>query len=450
MRGYFMGNYEKILDLKQDNALSQIISYITPCTKILEMGAYSGRLTKYLKEELNCLVDIVEIDDEAGAKAQKYARNSFLGQEHGDIEKYLWEKSLEDQKYDYIIFADVLEHLTNPETALERCKKFLTSTGCILCSIPNIAHNSILINLYYNTFRYTDTGLLDSTHRWFCGLNDLRNVSEKLGYSIADIKSVNVEPEYTEQAKFFDWRYHELDDFLQRREFGNAYQIVFKLQLQEPVKIENNLSAPINKMEVVIEKDHLLETIDENIYLGQKVKKEIRISAGETKILIHPTIGCPCYVKDLVIETKAQIVTFSSNCIEEYQDSGLYVFLTNYPEYQMSVNSIEAEKIRIEYELQLISRKEALDQFHEVQSKKMQQAQSLIQDLRRDNQILNEQRELLTGEKETLISEKGVLETTKKEIENELTQLKQKIDEFKETLIGKLLWTILKKKKLSK
>ena len=109
-----MTKYNFELDFKKENSLSIIIGFIKKGSKILEFGPANGRLTKYLKNEMNCEIDIVEIDETSGKEASLYARKSLIGEKFGNIDNELWVDELENEKYDYIIFADVLEHLKNP------------------------------------------------------------------------------------------------------------------------------------------------------------------------------------------------------------------------------------------------------------------------------------------------------------------------------------------------
>jgi len=46
--------------------------------------------------------------------------------------------------FDYVIFADVLEHLRDPLEVLKRTKKYLNENGSVLISVPNIAHNAVI------------------------------------------------------------------------------------------------------------------------------------------------------------------------------------------------------------------------------------------------------------------------------------------------------------------
>src|SRR5579885_23552 len=115
-----MSKYDFTLDMETRNSNSVILQGIKPGSTVLEVGCAHGRMTKYLKETLNCSVDIIEIDEEAGKVACEWACRAWLGPERGDIENgILQELSI---RYDYIVFADVLEHLVHPEKVLSDAK----------------------------------------------------------------------------------------------------------------------------------------------------------------------------------------------------------------------------------------------------------------------------------------------------------------------------------------
>lgn len=177
-----MDKYDFELDLSSRNSLKLINDRIKPHSHVLEFGCANGRLTKYLVKEKHCIVDIVEISETAGRNAAKFARNSLIGDKEGNIENFYWVDIYNGNRYDYIIFADVLEHLYNPFNVLDRCRCFLKENGSIVLSVPNIAHSSVILNLLQNEFRYTRTGLLDDTHIRFFTVNSLDKMINDLNY----------------------------------------------------------------------------------------------------------------------------------------------------------------------------------------------------------------------------------------------------------------------------
>ena len=179
-----LGNYDFALDLATENSLSVLLTYIKKGSRVLELGPANGRLTRYLKEAMECTVDIVEIDAAAGQEAAQYAKHACLGIPEGDIDGDAWALKLKDERYDFILFADVLEHLRSPEKALRRSKELLKEAGSILVSVPNIAHNAILLSLMAGKFEYADVGLLDRTHVHFFTRDSFHRMAAAVGCAI--------------------------------------------------------------------------------------------------------------------------------------------------------------------------------------------------------------------------------------------------------------------------
>lgn len=225
-----MSKYDFELDMIGINSNSLILKEIAPNSDVLEFGPAHGRMTKYLKEILNCNVSIVEKDKKAGSKAAKYADTYFLGHKLGDIEKYLWLKNLTKQ-YDYIIFADVLEHLYNPWKALTSIKSLLKPTGQVLISVPNIGHNAVLIDLLNNKFEYREVGLLDNTHIRFFTQPSLLDMVHKSGFSVKKMLDAHNVVENTEFKNSYEDIPYEVASFLKQRECGDVYQFVWSLSL---------------------------------------------------------------------------------------------------------------------------------------------------------------------------------------------------------------------------
>jgi len=219
-----MSNYDVSLDLDSRNSLSLIISRISKNSTILEFGPANGRMTKYLKETLDCTVYAVELDKDAAKDASEFCEDILVG----DIGKFDWLKKYQNIEFDYIIFADVLEHLYDPQTVLTKAKRLLKIDGSVLMSLPNIAHNAIIMDLLDDKFTYRKTGLLDNTHIRFFTKNTLEELITKCGLEIAFETASYEDPSNTE----FKNNYADLDgpiaNLLSSRVFGEAYQFIFE------------------------------------------------------------------------------------------------------------------------------------------------------------------------------------------------------------------------------
>ncbi|MBU3127142.1 rhamnan synthesis F family protein [Clostridium tagluense] len=232
-----MSKYDFELDLDSENSLSNIINMIKPKSKVLEFGPANGRMTKYLSRNMNCEIDIVEMDESAGIEASQYSNKSFVGEDLGDIEKYKWLEELKNEQYDYIVFADVLEHLRFPQKILKACKKILKDKGSIIISAPNIAHNSVIIDLINDEFKYNEVGLLDNTHISFFSYKSLVRMIEESGYKTVIERATYCGVGENEINNNYNCVSKEFSKALRKRDKGNLYQFVFEVKKKEHVMI---------------------------------------------------------------------------------------------------------------------------------------------------------------------------------------------------------------------
>lgn len=126
--------------------------------RILDVGCGSGALGAALKARGAALVAGIERDDEAASRA-----NGRLDKlVHGDLEQSV--PAFDRGEFDVIVFADVLEHLTDPERTLARFLPLLAPCGRVVVSVPNFRFYAVLLRLAVDRWTYTDSGVRDRTH----------------------------------------------------------------------------------------------------------------------------------------------------------------------------------------------------------------------------------------------------------------------------------------------
>ena len=207
----------------------KIINMIKDGASVLECGCATGYITKYLSETKHCNMSIVEYEQEAFDLAKQYAQDGVCA----DLNQPSWAEHFAGTQFDYILFMDVLEHLYNPRLALQSAEKLLKEDGKILISLPNIAHNDILINLNNNAFNYMNLGLLDDTHIRFFGKSNIPALFETTGLQLTEYDCTYMKTGASEQF------WHEpclvsdtLMELLSQREDGEIYQFILTAQKQ--------------------------------------------------------------------------------------------------------------------------------------------------------------------------------------------------------------------------
>jgi 2-polyprenyl-3-methyl-5-hydroxy-6-metoxy-1,4-benzoquinol methylase len=230
-----MSKYDCELNLEDRNSLSVLVAKVKPNSIVLEFGPANGRMTKYMKEQLNCKVYAVEIDEDAAKDAEQYTEKIIVD----SIENYRWQEEFKDLQFDYIIFADVLEHLYYPERVLKSVKEFLKEDGSILVSIPNIAHNSIIINLLKNEFNYNPTGLLDDTHIRFFTKKTFDQLIERSGYFTSYETAIFINPQNTEFGNSYSEVIPEMSEYLQNLPCGEIYQFIYEMKKNKTTTISD-------------------------------------------------------------------------------------------------------------------------------------------------------------------------------------------------------------------
>jgi len=130
----------------------------SPGARILDVGCGAGALSAALKAAGATHVAGIELDPEAAAKAGTSLDVVVQG---GALEANL---PFSKGEFDYVIFGDVLEHLPDPEAALDRYLPYLAPEGRLVVSVPNMRFYSVLLRLMFDRWSYTDSGVRDRTH----------------------------------------------------------------------------------------------------------------------------------------------------------------------------------------------------------------------------------------------------------------------------------------------
>ena len=150
-----------------------MVGLVPEGARVLEFGCATGYMSSVLKSREGCTVTGIEISPEAAEIAREHCDRVIVG----DAEELDYGELLGKERFDAILFADVLEHLKRTRRGPRADPTLPRDRGTVIASIPNIAHGSVRLALLAGEFRYRELGLLDNTHlRFFTSSWDPRAV----------------------------------------------------------------------------------------------------------------------------------------------------------------------------------------------------------------------------------------------------------------------------------
>lgn len=166
--------------------------------RILDVGCAAGYLGKSLREKGHHVIGV-----ESDAAAAETARPYYAAFHLADIETFAFPYRRE---FDYILFADVLEHLRDPWEVLRRAIPALRDSGRIIISVPNVANWTIRLSLLFGKFDPRERGILDKTHLHFFTLRTLTRTMNQVFCRVLDVTPTPVPVQlvlpFTERKSF--------------------------------------------------------------------------------------------------------------------------------------------------------------------------------------------------------------------------------------------------------
>lgn len=155
----------------------------TDARTILELGCGAGVLGQAVKQRQQARVVGIEGNLDAATAASNVIDEVHCA--NLDNFDFPWP----EQEFDCVVAGDVLEHLVDPWSMLDKIKAALCRNGTLLVSIPNASFPQVIEQLANGRFDYEDQGILDRTHLRFFTRQTFSEALEQAGFSI-----VRVEP----------------------------------------------------------------------------------------------------------------------------------------------------------------------------------------------------------------------------------------------------------------
>jgi len=116
------------------NHAMKVIGFLK-ITRVLDLGVGDGSVVKQLVDALglDCVVYGVDIDE----RALKQAKERGIIVSKVDLNKD--KLPYQDNYFDLVLMEEVIEHLANPDNALEEVRRVLKPGGLFIITTPNLA-----------------------------------------------------------------------------------------------------------------------------------------------------------------------------------------------------------------------------------------------------------------------------------------------------------------------
>ncbi len=91
--------------------------------------------------------------------------------------------------FDFVVCADVLEHLRDPDSLLRQVRSRIARGGILIASLPNSGNIYFRLSVLFGRFPEHDSGLFDRTHLHFYTWDGWRDLLRRNGFRITTIRT---------------------------------------------------------------------------------------------------------------------------------------------------------------------------------------------------------------------------------------------------------------------
>ena len=156
----------------------EVSKLVKPNSRVLDVGCDDSSLKDLIKPLSYMGIDVEKKNVE---NLKKQGDKSFLL----NLNNY---RSLPTkEKFDYIFFLDVLEHVVNPKKVLNDFKKLLNKDGKIIISLPNDYHFQNKIRFLFNK-KLIEYPFWEYGHLHIFPIKEGKKFLEEQGFKILNIK----------------------------------------------------------------------------------------------------------------------------------------------------------------------------------------------------------------------------------------------------------------------
>lgn len=170
-----------------DDERAEVQQFVPPGPmSFLDVGCASGGFGRGLRRRFPAARIVgVEVVDTSASEARANGYDLV-------VDGYFPEALDLGERFDCILFNDVLEHMIDPWSAVGASRELLNPGGCVVSSIPNVRYFPVLVDLLRrDRWDYADWGVLDRTHVRFFTRSTMHEMFAEAGFIVERIEGIN-------------------------------------------------------------------------------------------------------------------------------------------------------------------------------------------------------------------------------------------------------------------
>ena len=148
--------------------------------RILDFGCGTGMLGAALKDQMACEIVGVTFSEAEAAEAQRRIDRVLVD----NLDTFTAPPDF--GSFDVVICSHILEHLREPQRLLRIARSLMNPGGVLIVALPNVLHWRQRLLLVRGHFKYTEGGIMDSTHVRFYDWDTARALVSDSGFELLD------------------------------------------------------------------------------------------------------------------------------------------------------------------------------------------------------------------------------------------------------------------------
>jgi glycosyltransferase involved in cell wall biosynthesis len=174
------GNQHYDLKLGYASSHTWALDSVPPGARVLDIGGGPGGVARHLADK-GCVTAVVD-------QHEPTLRDPRIEVHIQDLDEPL---RFDVRGYDSLLLLDVIEHLKDPESFLERLRsQFGHEPQTLVLTTPNVAFLVQRLMLLAGQFNYGKAGILDRTHTRLFTFRSIRHLLRDSGFRIKAIRGV--------------------------------------------------------------------------------------------------------------------------------------------------------------------------------------------------------------------------------------------------------------------